>query len=189
MLGTGKYRQLKTGECIMSCNSKKFGVGFTIIELLLALAMTALLLTAVAVAFNASMTNYKENEDIFRTVNNARQALMRMTSQIRTAGYFDTVTGTWYGVAHNSAPSNQCILYKPDHELITYEFREHKLYLIRNATPPGYVLCDKVVAATFTTTSDNEVDAKSVQISITVGNGSAEQTFSAAAVVRKVLER
>jgi prepilin-type N-terminal cleavage/methylation domain-containing protein len=175
----------------MSDKHKKFIVGFTIIELLVALAITAMLLAAVAVAFNASMTNYTENADLFKTVNNARQALVRMTSQIRTAGYFDTVTGTWYGVAYNSAPSNQCILYKPDHELITYEFRsaEHRLYLIRNATHQEYVLCDNVVTATFTTTSDNGVDAKSVQISMMVGNGSAEQTFSAAAVVRKVLER
>jgi hypothetical protein len=41
------------------------------------------LLTAVAVAFNASIINYRENEDMFWSVNNARQALARMTSEIR----------------------------------------------------------------------------------------------------------
>ena len=36
--------------------------GFTIVELLLALAIGAMLLVAVAVAFNASAMNYQENE-------------------------------------------------------------------------------------------------------------------------------
>ena len=48
--------------------------GFTIVELLLALAVTSILLAAVAVAFNASVINYRENEDIFTAVNSARHA-------------------------------------------------------------------------------------------------------------------
>lgn len=64
---------------------KNKAAGFTIAELLLALAITALLLAAVAAAFNASVINYRENERIFRTINSARQALSRITSQLRTA--------------------------------------------------------------------------------------------------------
>ena len=192
MLGTGKYRQLKTGECIMSGNSKKFGVGFTIIELLLALAMTALLLTAVAIAFNASMTNYKENEDIFRTVNNARQALMRMASQIRS-GLVDPADIANQSFCKLKLPDpNNPTLYLGE---VTYRYDSNdvyphrgKLYLNKNGT--DYLLCDNVTAASFTKTpTSNGLDVKSVQISITVGQGSAEQTFSAAAVVRKVLEQ
>src|SRR5512134_2510895 len=62
--------------------------GFTIIECLIGLAISAILLAAVAVAFNASIINYRENEDMFWSVNNARQALARMTSEVRT-GYFN----------------------------------------------------------------------------------------------------
>ena len=42
----------------------KYERGFTLVELLLALAITGILLAAVAVAFNASVINYSENEDI-----------------------------------------------------------------------------------------------------------------------------
>jgi len=62
---------------------------FTIAELLLALAITGLLLAVVAVAFNASIINYGENEDVFKTINSARQALFRITSQLRTANAVD----------------------------------------------------------------------------------------------------
>jgi len=71
--------------------------GFSLAELLISLAVMAMLLTAVAIAFNASVINYGENEDIFRAVNNARQALLRITSQIRTADAVDP-----------SSPVNQC---------------------------------------------------------------------------------
>ena len=46
----------------------KYKTGFTIAELLMALAISAMLLVAVAVAFNASAMNYQENEDIFNTI-------------------------------------------------------------------------------------------------------------------------
>jgi prepilin-type N-terminal cleavage/methylation domain-containing protein len=165
------------------------GRGFTIIECLFGLAISAMLLTAVAVAFNASVVSYRENEDTFWTVNNARQALARVTSEIRTAGYLDesTVPSTWYGVAHSATPSNRCTLYLPNHELIKYEFvsADKKLYLVKNTT--RYALCDNVTNATFTTTSANEVDAKSVQISLTVQSGRSQRTLAAAAVIRRNL--
>ena len=49
----------------MSNKLSKTAVAFTIVEVLLALAISALLLTAAAVAFKASTVNYQENEDIF----------------------------------------------------------------------------------------------------------------------------
>ena len=51
----------------MSIKSDKFSGGFTFAELLIALVVTGILLAAVATAFNASIINYQENEDIFRT--------------------------------------------------------------------------------------------------------------------------
>ncbi len=46
--------------------------GFNVVELLIALAIAGMLLAAVAVAFNASTTNYRQNEDIFKVVNSQR---------------------------------------------------------------------------------------------------------------------
>ncbi len=171
----------------ISRGSPVHGRGFTIIELLIGLAITAILLAALAAAFNASLTNYRENEDMFWAVNNARQALIRMTSEIRTAGYFDEVTG-WSGVAYTEGPSNQCTLYLANHELIIYDFRQadKKLYLVKGGT--DYVLCDNVTNATFTTACDGGggQEARSVQISLTVQNGTFQRTLSAAAVLRRI---
>ncbi|MFC1604174.1 type II secretion system protein J [Planctomycetota bacterium] len=159
----------------------KYKTGFTIAELLIALAISAMLLVAVAVAFNASAVNYQENEDIFRTINNARQALFRITSQLRTAYAVDP-----------AAPNNECSFITAADENITYEFRnaENKLYLITNVDSNEYVLCDNVTAMTFTKTTvveDTVTKVQSVQISMTVVSGNVQKTISAAAAIRRNL--
>jgi len=176
--------------------------GFTIVECLIGLAISAVLLTAVAVAFNASIINYRENEDMFWSMNNARQALARMTSEIRVAGYLDesAIPPVWYGV-DNDAPGNKCTFWTagPSPELRSYEFRDatyadpacrNKLYLVKEATHEEYVLCDNVVNATFTKVpcSDVNGDARSVQISLTVQSGKWQRTLAAAVVVRRIPE-
>ena len=154
--------------------------GFTIAEVLIVLAITGILLAAVAVAFNASIINYQQNEQMFKTINNARQALCRMTSQLRTGHLVDPI-----------APNNQCSFYTADadgNEPITYDYRsaDNKLYLI--ASGNAYVLCDNVMAATFTKTPDGSGDCKSVQISMTVQSGNIQRTLSAASVIRRNLD-
>jgi len=163
----------------------KYKAGFTVAELLLALAISAMLLVAVAVAFNASATNYRENEDIFRVTNSARQALFRMTTQLRTAN-------PEFGAVNPADPNNRCSLHTATNQDITYEFRaaDNKLYLITNADLKEYVLCDNVTAMTFTKTpTDDGLDCKSVQISITVVSGDVQRKISAAAVIRRNLMR
>jgi len=155
---------------------------FTIAELLIALAITGLLLAAVAVAFNASIINYRENEDIFKTINSARQALCRITNQLRTANAVDP-----------NAPANECTLITAAGEDITYQYNngDNKLYLIDNSSGSSYTLCDNVTAMTFTkdtATQDSITYVKSVQISITVQSGNDQRTVSAAAVIRKNLQ-
>jgi type II secretory pathway pseudopilin PulG len=156
---------------------------FTIVELLVALAITGLLLAAVAVAFNASAINYRENEDIFKTINNARQALFRITTQLRTANAVDP-----------NAPANECSIITANGEDITYRFEnsENKLYLVTNdgVSDCNYVLCDNVIGMTFskdTVTEGALTYVENVQISMTVQSRDLQRTVSAAAVVRKNL--
>ncbi len=158
--------------------------GFTIAELLLALAITGLLLAAVAVAFNASIINYQENEDIFKTINAARQALFRITSQLRTATAVDP-----------NSPDNECALITAGGEDITYRYNngDNKLHLIDNSSGSDYVLCDNVIAVTFTKTKEFDVKldrwyVKSVQISMTVESGNVERMVSAGVVIRRNLK-
>jgi len=155
--------------------------GFSLAELLLSLAIMAILLTAVAIAFNASVINYSENEDIFRAINNARQALFRITSQIRTSAAVDP-----------NPANNQCSIITANGDDITYQYNsgDKKLYLIDNTSSDIYTLCDNVTAMTFTKNiaiKGTLTYVKSVQISITVASGDIQKTVSAAAVVRRNL--
>lgn len=153
---------------------------FTLVECLIGLAISAMLLAAVAVAFNASVISYSENEQMFWTINNARQALARMTTQIRTGHTVDP-----------TADANEVSFFTAANEDITYQYRssEEKLYLIKNTVPAQeYVLCDNVVGTSFTKTmTDDGTDCKSVQISLTVESRGSRRTLSAAAVVRRNL--
>ena len=157
--------------------------GFTLVELLLALVITAILLAAVAVAFNASVINYSQNEDIFKAVNSTRQALFRITSQLRTAQAVEP-----------GSPSNECTLITADGDDITYRYdgADNKLYLVTNddLSDADYVLCDNMIAMTFqkdTAIRDMVVYVKSVQISTTVSVGDTQRTVSTAVVIRKNL--
>jgi Tfp pilus assembly protein FimT len=150
---------------------KQSFAGFTIAELLIALFITALLLAAVAVAFNASLMNYNTNEDIFSATNKARQALTQMIPQIRTA---DSVT--------NDSLPNECEL-NSGAVKYSYNSSEQKLYMIKGGT---YLLCDNVKDMSFTKIVSGGV-VKSVIISMTVGSGQTSQKFSTAVVVRKKL--
>ena len=163
----------------MSDKGEKFTAGFTIAELLIALAITGLLLVAVAVAFNASITSYRENEDIFKTINTARQALLRITSQLRT------------GLVDPNAPDNKCSFFTADDKDITYEYRsaDGKLYLVTNSDGQEYVLCENITSMSFIKNpTDDGADVKSVQISITVASGNVQRALSAAAVIRRNLK-
>jgi prepilin-type N-terminal cleavage/methylation domain-containing protein len=161
----------------MSIKQTKSAGGFTVAELLIALAVMGILLAAVAVAFNASFTNYRENEEIFKAVNNARQALYRITSQLRDANSVNP-----------DSPINECAIETTERNFETYRYNngEGKLYLDVNGH--SYVLCDNVVAMTFAKTrTDDGAEVKSVQISMTVSSGDTQRTISAAAVVRRNL--
>jgi prepilin-type N-terminal cleavage/methylation domain-containing protein len=155
--------------------------GFTLVELLISLVIVGLLLSAVAVVLNASVINYRENEEIFRSINEARQALTRMTNQIRT-GLVDS---------NNVANEQVCKICCSDDSIVEYHYDSinHRLYLYDYDTGSDYLLCDNVSSATFK--KDNNTtsgDIKSVRISITISDGQITQNLAAAAVVRRALE-
>jgi prepilin-type N-terminal cleavage/methylation domain-containing protein len=161
----------------------KYESGFTIVELLLALAIASILLATVATAFNASIINYRQNEEMFKVINSARQSLFRLTSQLRTADAVDP-----------TSPVNECTLITAGGDDITYRYNnaDNKLYLITNddLSDPDYVLCDNVTAMTFTKDTviiESIEKVRSVQVSITVACGNVQKKISAAAVIRRNL--
>ena len=180
---TGDARHAAKAPCGAMRDVRLQG-GFTLVELLVALAITAILLAAVAVAFNASVINYRENEDIFRAINTARQAVFRITSQLRTATAVDP-----------NAPANECTMITADGDDITYRYdnTDNTLYLVTNdiTTDDDYVLCDSVTAMTFTknvVTEDAVTEVRGVQVAITVESGGVQKKVAAAAVVRRNLD-
>ncbi len=66
-------------------NATRKNNGFTIIEMLVAVAIVAMLLATVAVALHGSLVSYRENEKIAETVQVARVVLNRLVSEVRTA--------------------------------------------------------------------------------------------------------
>ena len=165
-------------------NRNKSAAAFTLVELLISLAITGILLAAIAVAFNASVINYYENEGIAKAVKDAHQTLSRITTELRTASAVEP-----------NEPSNQCSMITISGDDITYQYNntDNKVYLITNAdsTDDDYVLCDDVTAMTFqktTKTVDSVTYVTSVQISMTITNAHIQRTFSAAAVIRKNLD-
>ena len=148
----------------------------------MALAVTGMLLAAVAGALFASAENYSANKDIFDAANPARLALLRITADIRSA----------QAVSVTEA-STQCSLVTSDGSDITYSYSadDQILYLVTNddSTDADYVLCKNVTDLTFTRTTvpDDSSSIREVKISITVSSGACTETVSSAAVVRRNL--
>ncbi|MFW6065955.1 MAG: hypothetical protein ACOC9S_03970, partial [Planctomycetota bacterium] len=63
---------------------------FSLVELLLAIALVALLLLSVGAALQASFNSYRENDKIAAVTQAARSALGRMTLEIRNAEALNT---------------------------------------------------------------------------------------------------
>lgn len=154
--------------------------GFTLIELLMALAISALLLSGLGVAFNASMVSYTVNKDTYDGLNNARLALARMVSELRTGYWIDP-----------NAVQTQCNFYTASGQDIGYDYRstDKTIYLVTHVDDSDYVLCRNVESATFskTPTQDN-ADCQSVHIDLVVSSGAIQQSFSQTVAIRRNLE-
>jgi len=168
----------------MNLRKTKSNAGFTLVEVLLSLAILGMLLAAVALAFNASAVNYSQNEAMFKAMNTARQALLRITTEIRTADYVGIIPG-------DDPDDSQCSILTSDSRNITYRFDsgDSTLYLDDNLTSSIYVMCENVTAMTFKRAyvPDDPSAVRSVRIFITVAADDLSQTLATAAVVRRNL--
>ena len=157
--------------------------GFTLVEIIISLAIAAMVLTAAAIAFDACITNYQVNKDISESVIKANQVLSRMVSDLRCATAVMT-----------SEPNSQCTMITAAGDDITYRFEpsEGRLYLVENHVPPtSHILCEGVSSAVFDrTTAVDELGAayvKDVRILLTVGQGNSAQKACAAVAIRRNL--
>jgi prepilin-type N-terminal cleavage/methylation domain-containing protein len=161
--------------------------GFTMIEVLMSLVILAMLMVAVAVAFDASIVNFQANESISKNMNAARAALLRMTTQIRTA----------LSVENSGENSPQCNLVDSDSNPISYWHdttdADHPVLRLNTDGVPDNddpILCRNVTAATFSCgIGGSPAVVRNVRIILTITDdkGGNPQTLAAAAVVRRNL--
>jgi len=146
-------------------------------EMLIALVVMGILLTAIATAFNASATNYRENAGIAEAMNSARNVLARMTTLIRTGQPNPAAEAT-----------GRCSLITADNHSVVfrYDAGQRTVYYDDNTAGTSNKLCENVTALTFTK-SLTGADVKSIVISMTIQMGDVSETFTSAAVVRKNL--
>ena len=75
----------RANQIAFSLKWRRRCTGLSLVEVLIALAIAALLMTAVAMAFDAAFTSYKVNHDIAMSNMAARNSLYQITSTIRSA--------------------------------------------------------------------------------------------------------
>jgi prepilin-type N-terminal cleavage/methylation domain-containing protein len=153
--------------------------GFTLAEVLVALVVTGLLLAAVAVAFDASVKGYRVNRDLYYAVSQARQALTRITTQVRS-GMVDP---------NNAADTSQCRVLCADGSEVLYHYDSGTGRLYAQKGGQDYVLCEDVASMSFLKNDNTATgDVKSVRVKMTVVRGDVSRTVAGAAIVRRVLE-
>ena len=170
----------------MSRRNRK--AGFTLAEILIALAIMAGLLTSVAAVVHASMLSYKENDTLTAITQNARSILHRMMREIRTA---EAVTTGFSKVTiippHDGSGIQQ----------IEYEFDEDLVFSYRQTIgghTTSHVLLDKhtdevsltyLVIQSETETVDGITYTKTVTVTMKLRSGNQDITIRASASPRR----
>ncbi len=163
--------------------SKSIIKAFTLLELLIGMVIFAVLLAAIAVAMESSVNSCKINKDTYTSLNTARQALSRITYDLRNA----------QGVSTDSS-TTECALITQKGDDITYRWdsQTSKLWLVTNddLDDDDYLLCENVTELSFEKNIVNKdgIDCvKYVKITIEVTGNGKPQKLAAAVVIRKNL--
>lgn len=171
----------------MSATAKPKGA-FTLAELLVALAITAVLLASVAVAMHGSMMTYTENERLADVTKTARIVLLRLSAHVRTAEAVESGDRRLSIIppANPQAPTR-----------LEYELVDGVLYYRRTigGKETSHVLVGngevqvEGFEVTCETVQDGEDPAytRTVQVELTLRSGVNRRTFTASACPRRNL--
>lgn len=160
---------------------------FTVVELLLAAAIMAMLLASVAIAMHASLMSYRENEKIAETLQVARVVLSRITSELRTAEAVDCGS-QWISIIPPVNPENVTE--------IEYELDGGTLYYRRTVSgqevTQAFISSDEdVQIEQFAVSSETDVDGegitytKSLTVKMTLRSGDNRFSLTASACPRR----
>ncbi len=174
--------------------------GFTVVELLLAVAIMAMLLASVAIAMQAALGSYRENEKIAEVMQMSRAVLNRMMSEVRTADAVNSESPQHISII----PPLNSIIPPLNSEHVTeieYELVDGALYYRRTVNgeevTQTFISSDENVQIQFTVTTPPELGTavdeegvtytyiKSVTINLTLSSGSNTFKLTASACPRR----
>lgn len=168
--------------------------GISLVELLLSLAIAALILAATAAAFDAAFNSYQVNHEIATTGMTARNGLHQMTSTIRSA-WNDPDVAT---IDVDEDTGNRCSLVDADGRDIIYRYDPINTQLEVSVDDPDkwYVMmenvypisADKPIFAAAPPEGDfAEGTLGQVEIHFKIIQGNTSRAVSATAVPRNVI--
>jgi type IV pilus assembly protein PilW len=108
---------------VMPISRGKTAKGFTIIEVLIAVAISSVLITAIYYTFHSQQRSYTMQSEIAAMEQNLRGGLYLLTKELRAAGYNPTqaTTNNFRFVTSFPAPNNLfAVNYATDHSLVAF---------------------------------------------------------------------
>jgi len=171
--------------------------GLSLVEILISLAIIALLLTATALAFDAAFESYRTNHDLSAVSIAARNVLYQMCSTIRSS-WNDPAGGAPTTV---SADGTRCTLTDQNGRVIIYAYNDatRQLQVNIDGAASWYTLIDNVYPITdndpiFTETPPDAPGfapgtAGRIEIRFKIEQNEVWRTVSAAAVPCNILYR
>ncbi len=178
------HRRFKThappvSEPARGARPNRFRTGLGLVEAMIALAIAAMLLSAVGVAFHASASAIEINDQLFRASQGARVSMNRILTQCRKGTVLTTSTGS--SLNFNTD--------KMQEVSFSYNSTNKQLLYITNSdtTDPDYVLSRNVSACSFLyvhgtnpATGNDCIARVAMTITVSIGSNSVTLTGSAA---------
>ncbi|MDD4889877.1 MAG: hypothetical protein PHU85_08080 [Phycisphaerae bacterium] len=158
-------------------------LGICLVEMLISLAITAVLLLAVGIAFNASFANYAENQEIVDSLQGSRLLMHRIMTQARRSTYLN-VTSSGRRVQIETPDDDYQYIYVYVPATQTVELSRMNLASLQTE---ALGVVDHVTDFAIPSAQWVENPAR-LTISMTVRAGENDSTLSASAVPRSTIE-
>lgn len=94
--------------------------GFSLVEILLALTILAILLASICAAFEGSLTSYRENDEVAAATQLGRSILTRMTREIRTCSDINSTETQVVVTPYDNGSGLTQIVYELENGILYY---------------------------------------------------------------------
>ena len=159
--------------------------GFTLVELLVALALSLVVLSSISSAFISQRKTYHAQEQITEMIQGARAAMEMITREVKMGGFNPTGATTMVGISYSATQLEICADLNGDgetngsssaddtNENIIYTHDGANFEIDRNAGSGTQTLAENITAFTFDYLDENgnatttAADVRMVQVTIT----------------------